>query len=383
MEDKILLVAADYHIYGSFDKIIRANPAHKVFSASFNNVVKKSDLAVFNLEDPITNNRNGIIKNGPHGVGSTESLFPIKEAGFNLATFATNHTYDMGDQGIIDTIDACNKHNIKVIGAGLTKEDARRPYYTSLGKYKIAILNISRVEYNTVTDSHGGANPLDTINNTMDIIEARKVADFVFVVVHEGVDVFHLPYPKLVKQMRFYADMGADAIILHHSRIVSGYEVYNNTPIFYGLGNLLHLTKNKDEHIGLIIKFIIGNKKQLDFELLPIELDPVKIQVSLCEAEKKQSVINKIDHLSDTIKSENSLKLEWENHVAQKKALYLSILSGYPIVFYRIAKKTGLLGLYERFLLTNKKKYLAVWNIFRCQAHREAANKVIDEIFYR
>ena len=376
-----LLFTGDYHIYGEYGTFIKNKINHNVFCEKITEKLSKTDLNVFNLEDPITNNKRGIIKYGVHGVGSEDSLIPMKNVGFNLATFATNHTYDMGNKGIQDTIDACKKYEIDIVGAGLTKKDAQKIYYKKIDNYNIAILNFSRIEFNEVNDYHGGANPLDVVDNVKDIKEAMKNADIVFVVVHEGVDVFHLPYPKLVKQMRFYADMGADAIILHHSRIISGYEVYNNTPIFYGLGNLLHLTKNKDEHIGLMVKFTIGDKKQLDFELLPIELDPGKVQVSLCEGEKKQSIITKIDQLSDTIKSENKLRFEWENYVSQKKALYLSILSGYPIVFYRIAKNTGLLRLYEKFLLTNKKKYLAVWNIFRCQAHREAVNKNLSDIY--
>jgi poly-gamma-glutamate capsule biosynthesis protein CapA/YwtB (metallophosphatase superfamily) len=378
-----LLFSGDYHIYGCFDKIIRANPTHKVFSKSLNNLVQESDLAVFNLEDPITSNRTGILKHGPHGVGSIESLLPIKEAGFLLATFATNHTYDMGDQGIIDTLDACKKYNIEVVGAGLTKENARKSYYKNLGEQYVAILNFSRVEYNAVSNTHGGANPLNIIDNTRDIIEAKKIADLVFVVVHEGADVFHLPYPELVKQMRFYAAMGADAIILHHSRIFSGYEIYKNTPIFYGLGNLLHLTKNKDEHTGLMVRFAVNSNKQLDFEILPVELDADKIHVSLCMGTKKQQTLNKVEQLSAIIKDEQKLRREWDNHVNQNKAIYLSILAGHPRLFYRIAKKAGFIGLYKKLLLLNKKKYLSVWNILKCQAHREAASKVFEDIFER
>lgn len=37
--------------------------------------------------------------------------------------------------------------------------------------------------------------------------------------------------------INYYVDCGADAVINHHQHCYSGYEKYNEKPIFYGLGN--------------------------------------------------------------------------------------------------------------------------------------------------
>ena len=37
----------------------------------------------------------------------------------------------------------------------------------------------------------------------------------------------------------YFVEIGADAVINHHQHCYSGFEVYKNKPIFYGLGNLL------------------------------------------------------------------------------------------------------------------------------------------------
>lgn len=42
---------------------------------------------------------------------------------------------------------------------------------------------------------------------------------------------------------RFFVDIGADAVINHHQHCYSGYEVYKEKPIFYGLGNFCILIK--------------------------------------------------------------------------------------------------------------------------------------------
>lgn len=376
-----IIFAGDYHTYGPFDAFIRQKPHHALFSKDLAGLVSSSDLSIFNLEDPITETKQGAIKAGPYGVGSEESLLPISKAGFRLATFATNHTYDMKDKGIEDTIAYCRKHNIAVTGAGIDYENARKPYYTTIKNTKIAILNFARTEFNTANQDHGGANPLNTIDNVNDIKDAKQKADFVIVVVHEGVDVFNLPYPGLVKQMRFYVDMGADAIVLHHSRIISGYEVHNDTPIFYGIGNLLHLSKNQHEHKGLLVKLVLQENKKIEFDLVPVKLNPQTVHVSLSESKEKEQTLQEVNRLSAIIQSDDRLQTEWENHVRSKKALYLSVLQGHPRIFYRVAKKLKLLTWYERLLMINKKKYLAKWNIIKCSAHFEALNAVLNDIF--
>ena len=376
-----ILFAGDYHVYGRFDKFITKNPDHNLFDKKIKTLVSDNDLSVFNLEDPITNSKEGCFKNGPYGVGSKESLKPVGGVGFNVATFATNHTYDMKNTGIADTIQACNKQNIQILGAGLSEREAREFYCNKIGDHQIAILNFSRLEFNEATEDHGGANPLNVINNVKDIRSAKKKADLVIVVVHEGVDVFHLPSPKLVKQMRFYVDNGADAVIIHHSRLISGYEIYNGKPIFYGLGNLLHLAKNRDEHVGLLVQLTLISENKINFELIPVELNSEAVVVSACHDNKKQQVLEKVEKLSEIIRNEDRLKRRWLAHVGENKILYLSIFAGHPRLFFRIAKKFSLLTIYEKILLINKRKYLSRWGIIKCQSHREAADAVFTEVF--
>lgn len=375
-----VLFAGDYHIYGKYDKFITANPKHQLFDKTLTSLISSSDLSVFNLEDPISDIKQGVIKYGPHGVGSKESLYPIKKAGFNLATFATNHTYDMGDEGIVTTITECKNNGIDVVGAGLNIREAKNIYYRNINSIKIAVLNFTRIEYNIVTKNHGGANPLDTIDNTRDIIEAKTNSDFVFVVVHEGLDVQSIPYPNLVKQMRFYADMGADAIILHHSRVISGYEVYNETPIFYGIGNIIHLTDNKNEHEGLIVNFSVTSDKKLSFEIIPLELEKENVFVVKACGIREAEIIRKVNHLSEIIKCDKKLNKEWERFIITKKELYLSMILGHPRIIYRIARKLKLLSLYYRILNLNKKKYLSKLNLLQCVAHYDATKESLTKI---
>jgi poly-gamma-glutamate capsule biosynthesis protein CapA/YwtB (metallophosphatase superfamily) len=260
----------------------------------------------------------------------------------------------MGDIGIEDTINHCKKYGIEITGAGLTKQEARRIYYKKINQYDVAKLNFSRTEFNEVTDDHGGANPLNLIDNSRDIKEAKNKSDFVFVAVHEGIDVFNLPYPEIVKQMRFYAEMGADLIIMHHSRVISGYEIYKGTPIYYGIGNLIHLSSNSREHRGMIVKTYLYENNKLSFKLIPIELDANNITVSLSDDKRNNQVLKSVNVISEVIQDDNMLNKKWEEYVCSKRALYLSIIEGFPRILFRVAKRMGLIPFYESILLFNK-----------------------------
>jgi poly-gamma-glutamate synthesis protein (capsule biosynthesis protein) len=180
--------------------------------------------------------------------------------------------------------------------------------------------------------------------------------------------------------MRFYVDMGADAIITHHSRVISGYVVYIGAPNFYGIGNLLHLSHNVKEHRGIIVKLLI-DEKGVRFEIIPIMLKLSEILIDLYKGGEKESIIREISELSLIIADDKKLAEEWGKHVSSSKILYLMILAGYPRFICRIARKLNLTTWLDCYLWTRRRKYLAMKNIFTCQAHREIVNHVLDELF--
>ncbi len=376
-----LLIAGDYHIYGRFNEFILQHPEHKLFKNELLEKILGYDIRIFNLEDPITNSRIGCIKSGPYGVGSERCLDAIDEAKFQIATFSTNHTYDMKNQGIIDTIEICKKHNIDVIGAGLTPQEAGKPYIIDINGIRITLLNYSRIEFNCVNNQHGGANPLNIISNYKDIQKTKKCSDFVIVIVHDGVDVFNLPYPKLIDRMRFYAEAGADAIILHHSQAFSGYEVYGNVPIFYGIGNLLHLTNMLYDKTGYMVGLSIEKGNPIKFELIPIQLNDEDITVNILTGSEQEIILDKINELSNLITSPELLKNEWLKHINSIRVSYLSSLYRIPPLFYKILKKLKLLNTLEHILLFPKKRLLPILNLIRCEAHREAIIAYLEGIF--
>src|SRR5690606_39051508 len=124
----------------------------------------------------------------------------------------------------------------------------------------------------SATETTAGANGMDLIDDVKAIREAKTKSNFLFVIVHGGNEHYNYPSPRMVKQYRFYAENGADAVIGHHTHCVSGYERHNNVPIFYSLGNFLFTKANRQDgwYSGIVLKLIISEDQNINFEIIPV-----------------------------------------------------------------------------------------------------------------
>ena len=222
---------------------------------------KATDINIVNLESPV--NKNGdsykIIKHGPH-LQTTEKIFDyLHELNITVVTLANNHLLDYGVQGIETTLEECKKNNILSAGAGINLNEAGKHIIIEKNNIKIAVVNFCEHEWSIATDETAGANPLDIIENLKQIQQAKATANFVLVIIHGGHEFYNLPSPRMIKQYRFFAENGADAVIGHHTHCVSGYEIHNNVPIFYGLGNMLFTKQNEEPgwFTGLTVQLML------------------------------------------------------------------------------------------------------------------------------
>ena len=69
----------------------------------------------------------------------------IKNAGFNVVSFASNHHLDYGPVALLDTIEVMKKSGIGLIGVGRNIEEARSPQILNHKGTKIAFLAYSSI----------------------------------------------------------------------------------------------------------------------------------------------------------------------------------------------------------------------------------------------
>jgi len=177
---------------------------------------------------------------------SKNTVFPyLKQLKVDAVTLANNHILDYGAKGLSDTFETLKQNKIDYVGAGNNLKEAAQPLTLEKDGQRIAILNFCENEWSIAEEDKPGANPMDIIENTNQIKAAKATHDKVICIIHGGHEYYHLPSPRMQKQYRFYVDNGADAIVGHHTHCVGGYEVYNDVPIIYSLGNFLFIKPSK------------------------------------------------------------------------------------------------------------------------------------------
>jgi hypothetical protein len=367
-------------ITGDFCPINRANDLimHEQYDTIFNDllpIIQDADLAITNLECPLTNNGNKITKTGPLLKGSIKTADALSFAGFNLVTLANNHIMDYGILGLQSTLKACENNKIDHVGAGKDYNEARQTYFTKIGNYTVAILNFAENEFSTTHDSNPGANPIDPMENFRDISEAKSKADHVIVIVHGGHEMYTLPSPRIKNTFRFMADAGASAVLGHHSHCYSGYEIYNNVLIFYGLGNFIFdLPDNRNSiwNTGFAVELIL--KDVLEYNIIPYEQCNQQFGVRLMNDQGRKNFIANIENLNSIILDNDLLKYEFHKYCGRVRRMYFSFLEPHSILLLHYLRNRRI---FPSFLSKRKKSlYL---NLFRCESHRDVITQILSD----
>jgi len=218
------------------------------------------------------------------------------------------------------------------------------------------------------------------INNFKQIQEARRKADFVIVIVHGGNEYNHYPSPRMVKQYRFYAEYGADAVIAHHTHCISGFEIHNNVPILYSLGNFL-FTKNNHRDVwyhGLVATLSVKRGKNIEFAIAPVEQSKDFYKLSITDGSKKDSIITYINELNQVIPDKSKLEEKWEEFIRKVEPGFIKGISPVAGINNKFIKSTLYRsGLYK--LLLNKRYLKEHLNRIRCEAHYDVVKQIFKK----
>jgi poly-gamma-glutamate synthesis protein (capsule biosynthesis protein) len=374
-----LNITGDLFLGRRLEPIAKQSPG-SLFDAKVLDLFNKSDFNIINLESPLTNagDKYMIEKTGPNLKAAPETIGVLDILKTNLVTLANNHIYDYGIRGLADTLQQCKNHHIDTVGAGVTFAEAKKIFYKKFRTLSIAVINVAENEWCNANESRGGANPMNLISNTRSIAEAKRSADIIILIIHGGHEHYHYPSPRMVEQYRFYAEQGASIIISHHSHFISGYEVYKNVPIFYGLGNFLFDSKttSKGWSEGLLLNIQLNDKKEIKWTIIPFKQCKDRMKVELLEGEEKEELEGQIEHINSIISDKHKLRYEFNQLVNMKEKEVLSIVStSYFLKFKYLRSIIRKLGLEHFFLRREQLK--SILNFARCEAHRDITLKVL------
>lgn len=374
-----VLIAGDYCPYGRVSKLIESEKTNDIFKEIIP-LTKKSDYSIINFECPVVTGKvEPIIKYGPNLSTSPKAIKAIKNAGFNMVTLANNHFYDYGLEGVKETLETCSNYGIDTVGGGENLEKAKKIEYHKIKGKQIAFVNCCEHEFSIATEILGGSNPLNPIANYYQIIEARKKADYIIVIVHGGHEHYQLPSPRMKETYRFFVDAGADAVINHHQHCYSGYEIYKNKPIFYGLGNFCFDWEDKRDSIwneGYLVELKL-DEDIISFQLHPYIQGNKEPGIVMMDEEKRNKFDNNIQRLNIIIKDDSLLKKAAEEYSLEEGKKICTIFEPYTNRYLYALLRRNLIP-----TLITKKKLLAIRNIIECEAHKDKIITYLKSIKY-
>ncbi|MGM9681361.1 MAG: CapA family protein [Eubacteriales bacterium] len=219
--------------------------------------VSAADLAILNQETVFT---TGTPHSYPKFATPTAVGDATIKAGFDVFTCATNHTWDWGTQGVLDTMEYWAAHpEVLAIGLNESKSARNELDIVEVKGIRIALFNFG-TSINTKADAWWMANYLDTSESTRNwiagqITKAKNQADFVIVCAHWGDEYVYTPTEKEIYWAQFFADCGVDLVIGTHPHVVQPVmEVEgkdgNTTLVYYSLGNFISAQNDLNTNVG-------------------------------------------------------------------------------------------------------------------------------------
>lgn len=241
-------------------------------------------------------------------------LATIEAIGTDIVELTGNHNNDWSTQDNLDTISLYESKGYKVFGGGKNEESARVPLQIAEKGNKITWIGIN-LSTSTKTNGQGasgdkpGANIYDETVVKNQIAEAKSKGDFVII----DVQYFECySYPDYGQEMpscdapiagqqeffRSLVEFGADLIVGTQAHHPQTYELYQQKPIYYGLGNLFFdQTYWPGTTRSIILTHYFFNGKLLQTKMSPTVYDN-NFQTRLMDTDAAARFIERLNNSS-------------------------------------------------------------------------------------
>jgi poly-gamma-glutamate synthesis protein (capsule biosynthesis protein) len=220
-------------------------------------VLRTADVAVVNLETPVTNNKKAVTRqllfNAP-----SDMVNALAASGVKLVSTGNNHARDQHPEGILETLKHLDAAGVKHVGTGASLAAAWEPAVMEVRGVRLGFLSFTRflngfrnpkdpeqphvalVPY--AENKYPGSLSVEQLVEQVRSASAR--CDVLFVLVHWGDEYMGQPLADDQKLGRALIDAGAGAVIGHHPHVLQPLESYTTASgrkglIAYSLGNLV------------------------------------------------------------------------------------------------------------------------------------------------
>lgn len=249
------------------DRSVRTSVV-KNFNGDYNKLfinlgeLKNADILFANLEGDVSDKGNNV--GSKYSFRMDPLVLPaLKEAGFDIVSFANNHVGDWNITAFKDTLTRLSENGILQTGAGLTKDEAENPTIIEKNGVKFGFLGFSDVGPNWIKAT--SANPgilLASDPRLGEIVKnAKAKVDVLITSFHWGIEYKKVHNARQETLAHTAIDNGADMVIGHHPHVIQDIGVYKDKPIVYSLGNFIFDQYfSKDTMEGMLYEAVFEGK---------------------------------------------------------------------------------------------------------------------------
>lgn len=242
-----LVAVGDNLIHNSVLKSGRINDSTYNFDRLFDVMrdnFQEADIAIINQETILGGDfrpYDGYPNfNSPNELGDA-----IVKSGFDVVLQASNHTLDVGTQGVLNCIEYWKKQDdITYLGINDSQEERETIRVIERNGIRIALLNYTYGLNGRILpkDKPYLVNLIDTTMIKSDLEKAEILADFTIVFPHWGVEYVYKPNREQTSLAKMMVRYGADLIIGTHPHVLQPIEWIetsngNKALCYYSLGN--------------------------------------------------------------------------------------------------------------------------------------------------
>lgn len=328
-----ILAMGDMIFHQPIVKNYRSNDSFD-FTPIFNNIssdINEADLAIANFEGSVNSNRK--LSGFPLFNFPKETIYSLKNVGFDLLSTANNHALDTGLDGIAETISHINESGMKNFGT--LAEDGDKGIIVEKNGIKIGLISFTDTLNGMDSLMRGKEYSVNTFAQDVksDIQNLKDNTDIVIVYPHWGNEYQLVPNERQIFLKEMIQESGADIILGSHPHVLQRYEVEdkNNKKYFtiFSMGNALsnqrvENLKKSGVDTGALIKLVIekdnvsGETKLKSYGVYPTYVNRYHANGKLNYDLVKLEDIIPAGRLSDVTKDDLKAKAEKKYREALK-----------------------------------------------------------------
>jgi len=245
--------------------------------------INLADLAIGNLESVLVPFPYSPLSSKACLISGLKALDALKSSGFNIMTFANNHIFDGGPEGVLTTLSGLKNAGLHYAGAGPTRDEARVPATVVAGGLTFKVFAYCYGQGQIAGDQLPGCNEARLDNILRDVDEFSTSSDIRVVSLHMDAEFQATPAPDRIAMCRKLADQGVQIVICHHPHVPQGIEIHGRSIIAYSLGNYVfpmmpYMIENSPDcalsfHLELEIELEIDRNGPVRGEVVPVQID--------------------------------------------------------------------------------------------------------------